>query len=163
LLFIPDSPNYASTTNQSQSTPLPITYPPPLPHTTYPMPSSQSHQAKTGPNLLPPLPTQQQEPLQHGNNFLTYGTIHTITEGSNVNFQNKRQRRDYYHQVNRVAVEGPIIKTKWSHQQITFTATDIKLVSFPHTDAMVITTHIDKWHVTKVSVDNGVKPKSCFC
>jgi hypothetical protein len=38
---------------------------------------------------------------------------------------------------------------------ITFTTVDIKLVSFPHTDAKVITMHIDKWDFTSVLVDNG--------
>jgi hypothetical protein len=42
-----------------------------------------------------------------------------------------------------------------SHIPLTFTTTNIKLVSFLHTDAMVITTHIDKWDVTKILVDNG--------
>jgi hypothetical protein len=57
--------------------------------------------------------------------------------------------------VNHVAVEGPIVRTKWSHVQITFTEADIMLTSFPHTDVMVITTHIDKWNVMRVLVDNG--------
>jgi hypothetical protein len=47
------------------------------------------------------------------------------------------------------------VRTKWSHVQITFTEADIKLTSFPHMDAMVITAHIDKWDVTRVLVDNG--------
>jgi hypothetical protein len=45
--------------------------------------------------------------------------------------------------------------TKLSHIQLTFTVADIKLVSFPYTDAMVITSHIDKWDITRVLVDNG--------
>jgi hypothetical protein len=57
--------------------------------------------------------------------------------------------------VNHVAVEGPIVRTKWSHVQITFTEADIMLTSFLHTDVMVITTHIDKWNVMRVLVDNG--------
>jgi hypothetical protein len=32
-------------------------------------------------------------PSQQNNNLPTHGTIHTITEGSNVDFQNKRQQR----------------------------------------------------------------------
>jgi hypothetical protein len=47
------------------------------------------------------------------------------------------------------------MQTKWSHARITFIEADIKLVSFPHTDAMVITTHIDKLDVMKVLVDNS--------
>jgi hypothetical protein len=53
-----------------------------------------------------------------------------------------------------VAIEGPVIKTKWSHMPITFNAEDINLVSFLHTDAMVITVHIDKWDVIRILVDN---------
>jgi hypothetical protein len=58
--------------------------------------------------------------------------------------------------------EGPIIKTKWSHIKITFTTADIKLVSFPHIDAMVITAHIDKWGVTRVPIDNGNQAEILF-
>jgi hypothetical protein len=47
-----------------------------------------------------------------------------------------------------VAVEGPIMRTKWSHVSITFNEDDIKFVSFLHTVAIVITAHIDKWDVT---------------
>jgi hypothetical protein len=58
-----------------------------------------------------------------------------------------------------VAAEGPITSTKWSHIPLTFTAADIKLVSFPHKDAIVIMTHIDKWDVSRVLIDNGSKAK----
>jgi hypothetical protein len=61
-----------------------------------------------------------------------------------------------------VAIEGPITRTKWSHVLITFSQDGIKLVSFPHTDAMVITTHIDKWDVMRVLVDNGSQEKILF-
>jgi hypothetical protein len=54
-----------------------------------------------------------------------------------------------------VAVEGPITGTKWSHIPLNNIEVDIKLVSFPYTEAMVITSHIDKWDVTRVLVDNG--------
>jgi hypothetical protein len=64
--------------------------------------------------------------------------------------------------VNHVAVKGPITRTKWSHVQITFIEADIKLTSFLYTDAMVITTHIDKWNVTRVLVDNGSRAKILF-
>jgi hypothetical protein len=56
----------------------------------------------------PPLPQQAQEPSQQLKTFPTHGTILTITGGSNTDFETKRQRRDYYHQVNHVVVEGPI-------------------------------------------------------
>jgi hypothetical protein len=37
---------------------------------------------------------------------------------------------------------------------ITFSAQDVNLASFPHTDAMVVTIHIDRWDVTKIRIDN---------
>jgi hypothetical protein len=46
------------------------------------------------------------------------------------------------------------IITKLSHIQLTFTEANIKLTSFPHMDAMVIISHIDKWSVTRDLVDN---------
>jgi hypothetical protein len=46
--------------------------------------------------------------------------------------------------------------------QITFIEADIKLTSFPHTDAMAITAHIDKWDVTRVLVDNGSQAEILF-
>jgi hypothetical protein len=61
-----------------------------------------------------------------------------------------------------VAVKGPIMQTKWSHIPITFAEADITLVSFPHTDAMVIIAHIDKWNVTRVLVDNGSTAEILF-
>jgi hypothetical protein len=79
-----------------------------------------------------------------------------------LSFENKRQRRDYYHRVNHVAVEGLIVQTKWSHVQITFTEADIKLASYPHTDAMAITLHINKWNVTRVLVDNENQAEILF-
>jgi hypothetical protein len=45
---------------------------------------------------------------------------------------------------------------------IAFTVADIKLVSFQHTDAMVITTYIDTCDVTRVLVDNGSQAEILF-
>jgi hypothetical protein len=61
-----------------------------------------------------------------------------------------------------MAVEGPITGTKWSHIPLTFTEADIKLVSFPHTYVMVITTHIDKCDVIRVLIDNGSHAEILF-
>jgi hypothetical protein len=58
-----------------------------------------------------------------------------------------------------VVAEGPITSTKWSHIPLTFTAADIKLVSFSHKDAIVIMMHIDKWDVSRVLINNGSKAK----
>jgi hypothetical protein len=61
-----------------------------------------------------------------------------------------------------MAVEGTITRTKWSHISITFSEADIKLVSFPHTDVMVIIMHNDKWDVTRVLIDNGSQAEILF-
>jgi hypothetical protein len=39
---------------------------------------------------------------------------------------------------------------------------DVNLASFPHTDAMVVTIHIDRWDVTRILVDNGSQAKILF-
>jgi hypothetical protein len=112
------------------------------------MPSNtNANRVKAEPN--PPLPP----PPQQTKNFSTHGTILTITGGSNTDFETKRQRKDYYCQVNHVAVEGPIIQTKWSHMPITFSSQDINLTSFPH---------IDRWDVTKILIDNGSQIEILF-
>jgi hypothetical protein len=61
-----------------------------------------------------------------------------------------------------VVVEGLIMRTKWSHIHITFIEADMKLVSLPHIDAMVIMAHIDNWDVTRVLIDNGKQAEILF-
>jgi hypothetical protein len=79
-----------------------------------------------------------------------------------LDFQNKRQRREYYFQVNHVAIKYPITWIKWSHITLTFTTADIKLVPFPHTDGMVITVRMDKWDVNRVLIDSGSQAEILF-
>jgi hypothetical protein len=45
---------------------------------------------------------------------------------------------------------------------IIFSSQDINLTSFPYTDVMVVTVHIDKWDVTKILIDNGNQAKILF-
>jgi hypothetical protein len=45
---------------------------------------------------------------------------------------------------------------------ITFSAQDVNLASFPHTDGMVVTIHIDRWDVTKIIIDNGSQVEILF-
>jgi hypothetical protein len=121
------------------------------------LPSTKQYQpqVKTKANPQPlPLP-QFQGHQQQTDAFPTHGTILKITGGSNTDFGSKRQRRDYYREVNHVVVKCPITQTKWSHTLITFSTQDVNLTSFPHTDAMVFTIHIDQWDVSKILVDNG--------
>jgi hypothetical protein len=67
-----------------------------------------------------------------------------------------------YKEVNQVAVEGSSTQTKWFHHPITISAGDICLTSFPHTDVMVITTHINWWDVSRIIVDNGSQEEILF-
>jgi hypothetical protein len=68
-----------------------------------------------------------------------------------------RQRRDYYREVNHVVVEGLITQTKWSQILITFSAKDANLASFPHTDAIVLTVHINRWDISRILIGFGDK------
>jgi hypothetical protein len=61
-----------------------------------------------------------------------------------------------------MVVKGPVIKTKWSHMPITFLVEYTNLASFPHTDAMVIIVHIDRWDITKILIDNGRQAEILF-
>jgi hypothetical protein len=45
---------------------------------------------------------------------------------------------------------------------IIFSSQDISLTSFPHTDTMVITVHIDRWDIAKIFIDNGSQDKILF-
>jgi hypothetical protein len=45
---------------------------------------------------------------------------------------------------------------------ITFSAQDVNIASFPHTNAMVVTVHIDRWYITKILIDNGNQPEILF-
>jgi hypothetical protein len=119
-------------------------------------------QVKTEANPPQPPLSQIQETPQQTDTFPTHDIILTITGGSNTNFDSKRQQRDYYRQVNHVAVKGPITQTKWSHMIITFSAPDVSLTSFPHTDGMVVTIDIDRWDVAKILVDNGSRAEIIF-
>jgi hypothetical protein len=104
----------------------------------------------------------KQDTIQPSPQLQSRQVNHTITGGSNTDFETKRQCRDYYRQVNHVVVKGPITQTKWSHMPITFSSQDINLTSFPHTDAVVTTVHIDIWDVTKILIDNGSQAEIFF-
>jgi hypothetical protein len=45
---------------------------------------------------------------------------------------------------------------------ITFFTQDINLALFPHTDAMVVIVHIDRWDVTKILIGNGSQAEILF-
>jgi hypothetical protein len=54
------------------------------------------------------------------------------------------------------------MQTKWLQVPITFNEDDINLVSFPHTYAIVIIAHIDRWDVMKVLIDNSSQVEILF-
>jgi hypothetical protein len=57
--------------------------------------------------------------------------------------------------VQHVGVQGPFIKSKWSHIPITFSQEDLQLKDYPHNDAMVISCVINGFLVHNVLVDTG--------
>jgi hypothetical protein len=58
--------------------------------------------------------------------------------GSSFGPSNKKQKKEAQKRVQHVGVQGPYIKSKWSHITITFSKEDIRLKDYPHKDAMVI-------------------------
>jgi hypothetical protein len=45
---------------------------------------------------------------------------------------------------------------------ITFSAQDVNLASFSHTDIIVVTIHIDRWDITKILIDIGSQAEILF-
>jgi hypothetical protein len=84
--------NYTSHISQTLTPQPTTTYPLASLQITYPTTSTQTIQPKIEPNNPPPPPLQNQESSQQATNFSTFGTIHTITGGSNPRFKNKRQK-----------------------------------------------------------------------
>jgi hypothetical protein len=77
-----------------------------------------------------------------------------ITGGSCSEPDNKKQK-EAKRRVQHVRVQGPFIKTKWSHIPITFSQEDLQLKDHPHNDAMVISCVIKGFLVHNVLVDTG--------
>ena len=61
-----------------------------------------------------------------------------ITGGSSSKLANKKQKKEAQRRVQHVGVQGPFIKSKWSHVPIIFSQEDLQLKDYPHNDAMVI-------------------------
>jgi hypothetical protein len=78
-----------------------------------------------------------------------------ITGGSTFEPDNKRRNKEAQRRVQHVGVQGPFIKSKWSHIPITFSQEDLQLKDYPHNDAMVISCVIKGFLVHNVLVDTG--------
>jgi hypothetical protein len=68
---------------------------------------------------------------------------------------NKKQKKEAQRRVQHVGVQGPFIKSKWSHIPITFSQEDLQLKDYPRNDAMVISCIIKGFLVHNVLVDKG--------
>jgi hypothetical protein len=78
----------------------------------------------------------------------------SITGGSSSELVNKKQKMEAERRVQHVGVQGPFIKSKWSHIPITFSQEDLQLKDYPHNDAMVISC-VKGFLVHNVLVDTG--------
>jgi hypothetical protein len=78
-----------------------------------------------------------------------------ITGRSSSEPANKKQKMEAQRRVQHVGVQGPFIKSKWSHIPITFSQEDLQLKAYPHNDAMVISYVIKGFLVHNVLVDTG--------
>jgi hypothetical protein len=66
---------------------------------------------------------------------------------------NKKQKKEAQRRVQHVGVQGPFIKSKWSHIPITFSQEDLQLKDYSHHDAMVISCVIKRFLVHNVLID----------
>jgi hypothetical protein len=78
-----------------------------------------------------------------------------ITGGSCSEPANKKQKKEAQRRVQHVGVQGPFIKSKWSHIPIIFSQEDLQLKDYPHNDAMVISCVIKGFLVHNVLVDGS--------
>jgi hypothetical protein len=78
-----------------------------------------------------------------------------ITGGSGSEPTNKKQKKEAQRRGQHVGVQGPFIKSKWSHIPITFSQEDLQLKDYPHNDAMVISCVVKGFLVHNVLVDTG--------
>jgi hypothetical protein len=78
-----------------------------------------------------------------------------ITSGSSSEPANKKQKKEAQRRVQHVGVQGPFIRSKWSHIPITFSQEDLQLKDYPHNDAMVISCVNKGFLVHNVLVDTG--------
>jgi hypothetical protein len=78
-----------------------------------------------------------------------------IIGGSSFEPNNKKQKKETQGRVQYVGVQGPYIKTKWSHIPISFSQEDLRLKDYPHRDSMVISCAIKGFVILNVLVDTS--------
>jgi hypothetical protein len=78
-----------------------------------------------------------------------------ITGGLGSEPANKKQKKEAQRRVQHVGVQGPFVRSKWSHIPITISQEDLHLKDYPHNDAMVISCVIKGFLVHNVLVDTG--------
>jgi hypothetical protein len=119
-----------------------------------PLLQSMHHQRK-----LPLMPPKEEEAYPQP---LVHCIINVISGDSSIDFNTKRQRREYYQSINHVTVNELVIQTKWSHIPLTFDSNDVNLRNAPHTDAMVISCNVPGWEIRKALMDNGSQTNIIF-
>jgi hypothetical protein len=67
----------------------------------------------------------------------------------------KKQKKEAQRRVQHVGVQGPFIRSKWSHIPITFSQEDLQFKDYAHNDGMVISCVIKGFLVHNVLVDTG--------
>jgi hypothetical protein len=83
----------------------------------------------------------------------TFGRGRPPTGGSSFEPANKKKKKEAQRRAEHVGVQGPYIKSKWSHVPTTFSQEDLQLKDYPHNDAMVISCVIKGFLAHNVLVD----------
>jgi hypothetical protein len=83
-----------------------------------------------------------------------------IIGGSSSEPANKKQKKEAQRRVQHVGVQGPFIRSKWSHIPITFSQEDLQLKVYPHNDAMVISCVIKGFWSTMFWLTQAVQQTS---
>jgi hypothetical protein len=78
-----------------------------------------------------------------------------IIGGSSSELANKKQKKEAQIRVQHVGVQGPFIRSMWSHIPVTFAQEDLQLKDYPHNNVMVISCVIKGFLVHNVLVDTG--------
>jgi hypothetical protein len=85
-----------------------------------------------------------------------------IMGGSSSEPASMKQKKEAQRRVLHVGVQGPFVRSKWSHIPITFSQEDLQLKDYPHNNAMVISCVIKGFLVHNVLVDTGIAADIIF-